>query len=192
MSRNSEKCRHAKRFNGLFNANQERWASQVLNMDENPKPGPDLLGYGKFVEVKSALINPKGNSKTSSYPKAWTVQEHQVEYDKLWTGNGFWALGFYELTCPIEDIEIIEGEDREERIARFEPFVLDNRNIYIVVWRWIDRYSPSKVKYNNTFRYAKFKDIPRVRDTYRVDKGLVHLTTGVPRDLWDDIQTHNP
>jgi len=190
MSRKSLKCNHARKLNGnLMPYVNQKWASRVLNMEINAGKGPDLLGTRKFAEVKFSLINPKENEKTN-YQKSWTVQEHQIEYNDLWTVFGFWAMGLYELNYPYELIEITGAEDKEEREKRLEEKVIA-RELYIINWSWIYQYSPSKVKYGNIFRYPKLKDIPAVRESYDVDKGIVHLTKGVPGFLWADIQGLN-
>ena len=161
------------------------WASRVLNMELNTGKGPDLLGIGKFAEVKFSLINPKENGKTN-YPDSWTVQEHQVEYNDLWTGYGFWTMGLYELDRPYQSIEIPDAETAEDREKILEEMVL-KRELYIINWNWIYQYAPSKVKYGNIFRYPKLKDVPAVRESYNVNKGIVYLTKGVPKFLWEDI-----
>ena len=64
MSRKSLKCNHARKLNGnLMPYVNQKWASRVLNMEINAGKGPDLLGTGKFAEVKFSLINPKENEK---------------------------------------------------------------------------------------------------------------------------------
>jgi len=74
----------ARTFNSKMPAYHEYWSANVLGMNIHEENGPDLIDDGKFVELKFALINPKEHkdAKNSNYPKAWTVMNHQMDYDK--------------------------------------------------------------------------------------------------------------
>jgi hypothetical protein len=149
----------------------EEWAALVLGMQVNPDSGPDLVDENKNVEVKFTLISPR------NYPRSWTVLEHQMDYN-----NGkpcFWALGTYELNRPVKKI-------RDRDIPRLEKLVV-NRELYLVTWDWMHQYPASEVSgqtetssWHNTFRYPKLKDLPKITHSFKVEKGLVHLTEGVP------------
>ena len=148
-------------------------------------PGPDLHDESKFVEIKFALKNPKKNK--SDYPRAWTILEHQINYTDLFTGIGFWGLGLYELDRPVKEIKTNEKEELESIVL--------SRELYITTWSWIYQFPSHETKgktkfsqWNNTFRYQKLKDIPKITEAYSVEKGLVYLTQGVDSDLFD-IQT---
>jgi len=181
------KQNHARKFNSIMPIVNETWASNVLNVPRNSERGPDLIDNGKFVEIKFFLIKPKDNG-AMNYPRAWTVLEHQTEYSEYWNGVGFWGLGTYELKCPVSEIET---EDH----AKLEGLV-KKRELYIVKWDWINQYSTSNCsgktytsKWKNQFRYPKLKDIPKTEQTYKVKKGLVHLTQGVEDYLFNIQET---
>ncbi len=161
----------------------EKWAARVLGMNHNPGKGPDVMDDKKFLEVKFALIKRKRNDKI--YPKkSWTTQEHQLEYAEIWAMPGFWLLGFYEIDRPVRKVRTYDQEE-------LEKIVLE-REAYVIKWSWMNQYpthrSVGKTKYShwdNIFRYPKFKDFPPIIRTLHVEKGLVHLTEGVPDYLFD-------
>jgi len=168
---------HARTYNNPVSYTNEIWTAKVLGMEENKGNGPDILGNGKFAEVKFSLINPKGNK--SHYPRCWTVLEHQLEFAEIWSGQGFWAMGLYELDRPFRKIHTFDPK----AIERFIIF----RELYVVNWNWIYQFPPHKTKgktplteWNQILRYPKEKDLPKINRTYEVEKGLVHLTKGVP------------
>jgi hypothetical protein len=160
----------------------ERWAARVLNLNENPGRGPDLLGFGKFVEVKFCLLTPTINGH--SYPKAWTVQEHQLEYEEFWTGLGFWAFGLYALDRPVKSITTNNMDELESMVTQ--------RELFITPWSFVYEFEPHKVsgktkysEWEDTFRYPKHKYLPKVKKTYEVEKGLVHITRKVPEYMFE-------
>ena len=180
------KANHARTYNNPVSRTNEIWAAKVLRMQTNEGNGPDLLDEGKIVEVKFTLINPKGNQ--GHYPKAWTVLEHQLDFADLWTGQSFWAMGTYELDRPFRKINTFDPE----KIERF----VTCREMYLVQWNWIYQFPPHQTRgktkfteWNLTLRYPKEKDLPKIRRTYEVEKGLVHLTKGVPSYMFD-ISSH--
>lgn len=163
----------------------EQWTARVLNMQENPSTGPDLIDNEKlkFVEVKFCLINPNQNGQYN-YPRAWTVLEHQIDYIDIWTSQGFWAFGLYELDRPIKEIHTNNRKELELIVLR--------RELYITPWSFVYQYKPHTVRgktkiseWENTFRYPKQKNLPETIKTYNVEKGIVHLTKGVPEYMFD-------
>ena len=175
-------------FNSLMPVVNEKWASRVLGIHHNSGKGPDLVDPGKFVEVKFCLIKPKQEGQYD-YPCAWTVQDHQVEYNDIWMGQGFWAFGLYELDRPIKKIATPDPEKLEKMVL--------NRELYITPWSWIYQFPAHTVQgktklseWVNHFRYPKLKDLPKIKATYQVEKGLVHLTKGVPQYMFRKIQTN--
>ncbi len=164
----------AQRFNGLMPRINEKWAASVLNMELNlPNTGPDLSDELKHVEVKFSLVDA-----LEKYPKSWTVQEHQMGYNN--SKPCYWALALYRLRMPV-------GRISEGDIQRLDKLVT-TRNLYIVTWDWMKQYPPHDVygysrksgHWHNTFRYPKFDDLPKIIDSHKVRKGVVHLTEGVP------------
>jgi hypothetical protein len=142
----------------------------------------DLIDFSKFLELKFVLTKPRDSS--SDYPRAWTVQEHQLEYADIFSGQGFWGLGTYKLKVPFQELKTENASELERTVK--------SRELYIVSWNWVQNYPPSNCRgktsfsqWNNTFRYPKLKDIPEVESTFKVRKGLVHLTKGVPDYLFD-------
>jgi hypothetical protein len=193
MPLNSQKCNHARKFNSYMSAVNELWVSEVLGIPRNTTKGPDLITPEIFTEVKFALTHLSQNT-TSNYPKAWTVLEHQTEYNKHHNSPGTWAFGLYELLNPISEIEIKDSEDFQERINRLENLV-KTRTLYLTNWDFIYQFKPHKTKgktelsqWENTLRYVKLKDIPETQQTYQVEKGLIHLTSNVPNSLFPKLK----
>lgn len=75
-------------------------------MNVNEEDGPDLVDGEKFVEIKFLLVNPKEHKKIKNldYHRAWTVMEHQINYEKEIGLKGYWGLGIYELNNPVRSI----------------------------------------------------------------------------------------
>lgn len=164
-----------RKFNGkVMPKVNEVWAARVLGMDLNNNHGIDLIDDSKGVEVKFRLIG--GECGAEKYPQIWTILEHQMGYGEGM--DSFWGLGNYRLNKPVEKIV-------SEVPIVLERMVLE-RTLWIVRWDWMLQFSPSDTKgetrnssWENTFRYPKMKDVPPVTKTYKVEKGLVHLTEGV-------------
>ena len=179
MQISSKKVNHSRRFNGIMPYMNEKWVAEILEMENNPNNGPDLLGEGKFAEVKFLLRNPINYSLSS-----WTVQDHQTKYNNNWAGQGFWAFGFYDLKKPVSEITTTNRDELEKFVQK--------RELFILPWNWIYQFPPSncvgKTKdsnWDNTFRYAKISKLPKIKSTHKVRKGLVHLTQRVPRSMFD-------
>ncbi|MBS3076076.1 hypothetical protein J4429_06515 [Candidatus Pacearchaeota archaeon] len=152
-------------------------------MELNDGKGPDVIDDKKFLEVKFCLTKPKGNEK-GNYPCSWTVLDHQVEYAEFWLQQGFWGLGLYELDRPVKEIRTYDREKLESMVLQ--------RELYIVEWAWMDRFPPHRVsgktkysQWKNSFRYPKFGEIPKIKRTIQVEKGLVYLTKGVSDYLFN-------
>lgn len=179
MPKNSEKCNHARKFNGIMPYVHQKWVAKVLCMEQNPERGPDLLGNGCFAEVKFLLRNPINYNQS-----AWTIQDHQVEYTDYWTGQGFWTFGFYNLKQPVSEIKTTDQEELE--------LFVKQRELFVIPWSWAYQF-PShnctgethQSKWNNHFRYAKISALPKIKSTHKVRKGLVHLTERVPEYMFD-------
>src|SRR3989344_7779775 len=174
-SRIKMKCR---RFNTCMPYVHELCVGRLLGMDVNPGKDPDLTGERAVVEVKFTLLDPRGK-----YPVAWTVQDHQIEYGK----NGkpaYWALGTYNLESPVKEIRTTDEDALEKLVAK--------REIWIVGWNWMQRYSPSKVsgktahsEWENIFRYPKRSELPQSEVTVLFDRGKMHITTDVDISHFD-------
>ena len=164
----------ARKFNSIMPRLNEIWAGQVLGMDVNPQKGPDLIDGSKIVEIKFFLTGRECGAE--EYPKDWTVLEYQMGYNgKI---PAFWGLGMYEMNKPVSEI-------RSEDLEELEAMAL-KRVLWVVPWSWMKQFPPYKTKgeteissWDNTLRYPKLKFIPRTTKTYRVRKGVVHLTKGV-------------
>jgi hypothetical protein len=178
----------ARKFNTEMPILHETWAARVLNMKRNPNPGPDLINSDKIVEIKFTLVGP--TLKENRYPKSWTVLEHQMDY----TNNGlrgYWGLGIYEMAFPIREIPI-DQLDNLEALVR-------NRKLWITEWKWMNQYPPSVTggqtafsRWENTFRYPKFKDLPPITKSYDVAKGRINLTRRVKKEDFEFLETGIP
>lgn len=172
------KCR---KFNNFMPRVNEQWAARVLAMERNLGKGPDLIDDGKFVEIKFCLINPK--AKGQNYPRIWTVLEYQTEYTEIFAGQGFWGLGLYELDRPVKQVRTADETELEKMVV--------SRELWLVDWNWIYQFEPHRThgktfmsKWDNTLRYPKMKMLPKIKASYEVEKGIVHLTKGVPKYMF--------
>ena len=151
----------------------ELWAARVLNMQVNQSHGPDLTDDMKNCEVKFSFLD-----KLGKYPVSWTVLEYQMDYNN--EKPCFWGLGTYKLKASVRKIKTENPEKLDELVMQ--------RNLFIVTWDWMEQYPAHSVSgysrnsghWHNIFRYPKFKDLPKTTRIYEVDRGLVHLTEGVP------------
>ena len=167
----------ARHFNAVMHIVHETWAAKVLNLQVNPQDGPDLIAADKILELKFTLRTKKGN-----YPLAWTVLEYQMRY-RNWKA-GYWGLGVYALSTDIQRIRTVSPRILEKMVGK--------RELYIVPWDWMNQFPPHQTQgktkrseWNNVLRYPKLKYVPPVINTYEVEKGLVHITEGVPLDTFE-------
>lgn len=171
-----------RKFNAIFPRLNHRWSSQVLNIPENPRKGPDLKSDKIAIELKFTR-NP-----TNAYVhKSWRVLEYQIDYNKNGTPT-FWGLGFYTLSKRIADL-------KPEDIRLLERSVTQ-RELYIIEWDWMNQFTSyhqsgktERSKWDQNIRFPKFKLIPETTHTFKVRKGLVHLTEGVSKELFGNIET---
>ncbi len=161
-----------------------KWAADVLGMRLNEEKGPDIIDDGKFLELKFLLINPKKHKeiKNSSYPKVWTVMDHQMNYEKDTGLKGYWGLGIYELNIPIKSI-------RDK--YNLEKFVL-SRELYIVEWGWMNQFEKNHTNGKTEFsewdyylRYPKFKNLPDIVSIKKVNKGKLYFTNESQLESFD-------
>lgn len=167
-----------RQFTSIMPIYHHEWSAEALGMAVNPGNGPDLIDEDKLVELKFAIINPK-NPSTPRYPKAWTVDERQMQYPEDWQRTGYWGLGFYELSKAIRSIDAID-------MWNLEALVI-SRELHIVQWSWMNQFPPhhtqgkGKTKEWDTYlRYPKFNQVSEPTTTYGVSKGTVHLTENIP------------
>lgn len=184
----SSKSIHARKINSFLPITHEIWASKVLNTPRYTKKGPDLWDYEKFIEIKSALV--KKSSNRLIYPSAWTIQDHQVEYNEYFTGIGYWGFILYQTDTPIENIELKDSENYDSKMDRLDSFIT-KRELYLTTWDWIYQFPPSHCKgktflseWENDYRYALRNNLPKTKRTKKVKKGLIHFTEGVDIDLF--------
>jgi len=163
----------ARRFNDIMPAVNHVWAAEVLSMVVNTKRGPDLIAHDKTSECKFRAVQ---YNKLETV--RWTAFDHQTRYE-----NGlpfYWTLGLYWLEIPVKDVrEKLANPDFLEQNVNW-------RELYLVRSDWALQFLPrltkgksKKSKWENTLRYFKMNDLPKVKDSYRVKKGLVHITEGV-------------
>lgn len=148
------------------------WVANVLNMQLNPRKGPDIIDEDKIVEAKFNLIYQDKPNYIS-----WRVLEHQLAYNN--GKQAFWALGIYQLDRPVKKI-------KTKNPILLEAMVTE-RELYLVDWNWMLQFpcyhqtgKTEKSQWSNYLRFPKHDKLPRVTATYQVPKGLVHLTEGVP------------
>mgnify|MGYP001600519423 CR=1 FL=1 len=147
----------------------EKWAGEVLGMEWH-LAGVDLTSNKSIVEVKFSLPKEVG----------WTVLEYQMSYPNNYPNrNAYWALGVYTLSIPVSKIKYSEEEKLERLVSM--------RELWIVPWEWMFQFPSSETsgktklsEWNNILRYPKKNKIPETEETHKVERGLVHLTKGVP------------
>ena len=69
--------------------------------------------------------------------------------------------------------------------------MVTKRTLYLVEWDWMKQFQcyhqtgkTNLSEWSNHLRFAKFSKLPDITETYEVEKGLVHLTKGVPLNLF--------
>ena len=120
----------------------------------------------------------------------WTVQDSQTKYDK----NGmrcYWGLGFYELNKSVEEF-------RERDFDNLNEFV-EGRELFLVRWNWIDQFPAFAVRgetdissWEYVFRYPKRKLLPKIKSSYEVEGGIVHLTQGIRKRDFSFLESGVP
>ena len=169
----------ARDFNNIMPLVHEKRMAHHLQMQVNLSAGPDLLADDKIAEVKFTLCKDK-------YPLSWTVFDYQMKYPEQHQKSAYWILGIYTLNKDINNIR------------RVRPYLLEKmvqeRQVYIIHWDWMQRYSPSKTQgtsktgsWENTFRYPKLRDVPPITKTYTLPKGKIHITQGVSLDAFEVV-----
>lgn len=155
----------------------EIWAAKVLNMQINPKSGPDLIDNRKALEVKF-----EKTSKGVSTHRCWKILGHQLGYDKDYK-EIYWGLGFYELNTQIKNV-------REKDLINLEKIV-NYREMYIVEWNWMQRFplyhqkgKTSISEWDHFIGYPKFKLIPHVISSKEVQDGKIFFTEGVNPEIF--------
>ena len=143
----------------------EQWASKNLGIPRSSN-GPDLQGSGIAVEIKFC-----------STWLLWNVMEHQMRYGI--PDKAYWGLGIYDLDTTINHINTTDEKKLEEHVVW--------RSLYIVRWSWMFQYKKCDCNdpydcdcVDHSYRYAKSKDIPPIIKSYKVPKGEIHITDGVP------------
>ena len=172
----------ARKFNSSPNPRTHHlFLGRILNMEVNHH-GPDLSDPYKIVEIKFCL-NPGR--------QGWTVDENQMAY-----GNngktGYWALGRYEMTRPVAEVKTTVTATLERMVTK--------REIWVVPWRWMDQFQGSRCTgvgkngrtWDHTLRYAKKAELPDVKESVDIEKGVIHLTKGVRRDDFSYLFTGIP
>jgi hypothetical protein len=157
-------------FNSLMHFNNEAWAADVLRMQINLHRGPDLIDETKIVEIKFKMLSQNKKSKSLS----WKVLDYQLNY-KREIEKAYWGLGFYTFHGDIRDIKNIHLMELEERV--------ENRDLYILEWEWMNQFpiyhqsgKTEKTEWNNYLIYPKFKSIPSVVETTKVNGGKIFFT----------------
>lgn len=160
------------------------WVANVLNMQLNPKKGPDIIDKDKVVEVKFNLIYQSKPNYIS-----WRVLEHQLAYNN--GKQAFWALGTYQLNRPVKKI-------KTKNPILLEAMVTE-RELYLIDWNWmlqfqcyIQRGKTETSEWCNHLRFPKFSMLPKTIATYQVPKGLVHITEGVPIEKFQIADNNIP
>ena len=177
MSRRSHKAQQARKVNGSGRITRlhEQFVSRVLDVPVYTHNGPDLFDDGAtFLEVKFSLVH---NEYTG--PVSWTVLGHQMAYDSLFSGNGFWALGKYTLAIPCEQV-------RDTMDDAYLESQITSRELYVVPWKWMEQFQVSHTG-SGEYRYAKSRQLPSIKESYTVAKGTVHIMQGVPNYYFSNI-----
>ncbi len=177
-----------RRFNSLMGVVNAQWAAGVLDMQVNPKNGPDLIDPTKIVEIKFKLIS---FSKYSH--RSWRVLDYQTEYKEKSELKAFWGLGYYELKILIQDLKFSKKTAPEELYKRLEENVTQ-REIFLVNWEWMNQFpfyeqlgNTRISRWHNLIAFPKASKLPKITRTTQVKKGLVHLTGGVDPKFFPDI-----
>lgn len=157
-----------------------------IPINSSAKKGIDLIDSYKGVEVKGCLIHFENDNYRKKYVK-WTLFDSQLhwreKYDSL---DLYCALGTYGLSVSRKNL----GFDDVRRLE----FFVSRREFWIVPWDWTLNFPISEGKYHN-YRYLRPKPIansgippmPRTYKTFNIKKGRLHLTKGVPRNIFPNL-----
>jgi hypothetical protein len=160
-------------FNSLMHTYNEKWVGNALNMNINPRIGPDLIDNEKAVEVKFKMLYSSGKYAH----KCWRVQERQLDYNKEFP-EIYWGLGFYTFNEELKNI-------KRSNFSNIEKLV-DYRELYIVNWNWINQFPMyhhnGKTKFSEwdyNILFPKFSLIPNIISEEVVEGGKIFFTEGV-------------
>lgn len=169
---------NARHFNSVMPYVNEIWTANVLNMQKNPNKGPDLIDNRKIVEVKFKLLHEERYTHL-----CWRILGHQKNYES----NGkiaYWALGKYYLSKEVSAINT-ENPDRLERLVT-------SRELFIVPWEWVNQFpvyhqsgSTNTSKWENDIIFAKGRLLPKIINSKKIEKGIVHFVNGVDENNFD-------
>ena len=167
----------AREFNSIMPRLNEYWVARSLNMKVNTSPGVDVEDSRKIIEVKFRLVGSQSGAK--SYSKIWTVLDHQLDYEDS-ERQFYWGFGEYTLSLPVKKI-------KTKNLGKLEGLVL-GMELWVVDPSWVEGYEPSRCcgrteisEWDNTFRYAKKKDLPKTEYSFKVEGGIINLTEGVDK-----------
>ena len=132
--------------------------------------------------------NNETNNETKNEDNNETNNEivnktQELEFNK----NGkpsFWALGFYTLNEEPHEIQVRTITALERRVTQ--------REIYLVHWDWMAQFpryhhqgKTETSEWDLWIRFPKFRDLPRVTETYKINKGTLYFTEGVQREMFN-------
>lgn len=132
-------------------------------MPLNRNGGPDLEDDIKLVEVKFGLS-----------PTNWTLHGKQVYY-KQKDKPIFLLAGLYVSRKEIKDI-------KTKNLNILESYII-SRESFLFSWEWVEQF-PIRKMASNDYKYIDFNKRPSITASYEVEKGRVHITEGVPVDLF--------
>jgi len=140
---------------------QGLWLGRKLDMQYvGDKPGPDLTDKIKVVEVKTGMTRFN-----------LTLLNKQRDYHK----NGkpcFLATIRYKLKRLVREVVTINIQLLEREVY--------SRAVYISEWKHV-----TSIPRGKCVKYTYLHEImPPVTASYQTDKGCIHLTEGVPAELF--------
>lgn len=100
----------------------------------------------------------------------------------------YWALGTYRLTIPIKSIKFTNPKKLEASVSE--------RELFIVSWDWMNQWPiyltsgfTEQTEWETHLLYPKSHQLPKTKETYKVEKGTVHLTEGVDSEHFTFLET---
>ena len=126
---------------------------------------------------------------TKDLDKIDQIKESYLKWQHDSPNLVLYFLGLYEMNRPVSEVRLENPRILETMVLR--------RVLWVVPWEWMKQFPASDTKgktknssWENTLRYPKLRNLPKITETYRVKKGLVHLTQGVDPEYFSFLRTN--
>ena len=170
----------ARRVNPPLSTLNHLWAESVLGIPYKSGRGCDLYDPERSigVEIKFSKVEENKNDIT------WTVNREQLNYIHQ-CRYFFWGCGIHHPVQPVSTMFRLTSTVLERKISF--------RELYLVEPEWVKRTVTFRLtegksrtrEWSSYLGNASFAKLPQVISSYRVRKGIVHFTEGVPKEKFN-------